>query len=219
KASLTLLKSLPRPEERRPNELAIEQAKVAVARAKAVADRLRPLLARHETSEQMVFDAEQAGAQALLQPRTADAQLHAIMLGPRPEAVAEAEAKIKTAEGAVEFSKAHLDLHTIRAPIDGVLDSLTCHPGQTISIGTTIGEVVDTRQVFASVWLPARSASSVRVGQATRVKPSDGSEGDEGVMSGKVAYKGRVADPQTGNLPVHVLVENPEGRLALGETI
>ena len=44
KASLTLLKSLPRPAERKPNELAIEQAKVAVARAKAVADKLRPLL-------------------------------------------------------------------------------------------------------------------------------------------------------------------------------
>ena len=35
-------------------------------------------------------------------------------------------------------------------------------------------------------------------------------------MSGKVAYVGRVADPQTGNLPVHILVENPEGRLTLG---
>ena len=51
KASLALLKSLPRPEERRANELAIEQAKVAVDQAKEAADRLRPLLARHEVSE------------------------------------------------------------------------------------------------------------------------------------------------------------------------
>ena len=43
KASLALLKSLPRPEERRANELAVEQAKVAVEQAQAVADRLRPL--------------------------------------------------------------------------------------------------------------------------------------------------------------------------------
>ena len=34
KASLALLKSVPRPEERRANELAIEQAKVALERAK-----------------------------------------------------------------------------------------------------------------------------------------------------------------------------------------
>ena len=219
KASLTLLKSLPRPEESKPNELAIEQAKVAVTRARAIADGLRSLLARHEVSEKQVFDTRQAVEQALIQEKTAEATFQAMMIGPRPEAVAEAEARIKTAEGAVEFSKAHLDFHTIRAPIDGVLDSLTCHPGQTISIGAMIGEVVDTRQVYATVWLPQRSAQSVRVGQATRVEPSAGSEGGEEVMMGQVTYLGRVADPQTGNLPVHVLVDNPSGRLTLGQTI
>ncbi len=95
------------------------------------------------------------------------------MIGPRPEAVAEAEGKIKTAEALVDFSQAHLEFHTIRAPIDGVLDSLTCHPGQTIAVGTPIGEVVDTRQVFAAVWLPARSAW--RSGPASR--PGSGSTG------------------------------------------
>ena len=86
------------------------------------------------------------------------------MIGPRPEAVSEAEGKIKTADALVDFSKAHLDYHTIRAPIDGVLDSLHCHPGQTIAIGTPIGEVVDSRQVFAAIWLPPRSAASVHIG-------------------------------------------------------
>ena len=226
KASLELLKSLPRPEERRANELAIEQAKVAVARAKRIADGLQSLLARHEVSEQHVFDADQALAQARLQQQTAEAQLHVQMIGPRPEAVAEAEAKIKTADGAVAFSKAHLDFHTIRSPIDGVLDSLTCHPGQTIAIGTPIGEVVDTRQIFATVWLPTRSAQLIRVGQTARVKPadarpqsSDASAADEEGMAGKVEFVGRVTDPQTGNLPVRVLVENPQGRLTLGQTV
>ena len=30
-------------------------------------------------------------------------------------------------------------------------------------------------------------------------------------MAGKVAFVGRVADPQTGNLPIRVLVDNPAG--------
>ncbi len=64
KAALALLKSLPRPEERRANELAVEQAKVALERAKRVAERLRPLLARHEVSEQQVFEADLAVTQA-----------------------------------------------------------------------------------------------------------------------------------------------------------
>ena len=38
-------------------------------------------------------------------------------------------------------------------------------------------------------------------------------------MDGKVAFVGRVADPQTGNLPIRVLVDNPQGRLTIGESV
>jgi RND family efflux transporter MFP subunit len=226
-ASLALLKSLPRAEERRANELAIEQAQVAVAQAKEAVTRLRPLHDRHELSDQQLFVAEKALEQAEIQRKTAEAQLLVMMIGPRPEAVAEAEGKIKTADGLVAFSRAHLDYHTIRAPIDGVLDSLHCHPGETLAVGSPIGELVDSRQVFASVWLPPGSARSVRVGQPARVLLSDtraagaGSTAEpEGQgMAGKVAYIGRVADPQTGNLPIRVLVDNPQGRLTIGQSL
>jgi multidrug efflux pump subunit AcrA (membrane-fusion protein) len=227
KKSLVLLKSLPRPEERRANELAVEQAKVAVEQAQAAVERLRPLVVHHDVSQQQLFDAERALKQAEIQQQTAEAQLRAMMIGPRPEGVDEAEGKIKTADALVAFSQAHLDYHSIRSPIDGVLDSLTCHPGQTIAIGAPIGEVVDTRQVFATVWLPPRFIKSVRVGQSARVLTDESpvaSGGGTGApssdeMPGKVAFVGRVADPQTGNLPVRVLVDNPQARLAIGQSI
>jgi multidrug resistance efflux pump len=226
RAALALLKALPRPEERRPNELAIEQARVALDRATRIVERLQPLLARHEVSEQQAFEADLAVTQAKLQLQTAEAQLRAMMIGPKPEAVAEAEAKEKTAEGAVEFSRAHLDYHTIRSPIDGILDSLTCHPGQTIAVGSPIGEVVDTRQILASVYLPASSAGAVRVGQQAMIRTVD-SRPDQGgaavkdaaATEGKVEFVGRIADPQTGNLPVRVLVDNPKGLLTVGQTV
>ncbi|HKI19433.1 MAG TPA: efflux RND transporter periplasmic adaptor subunit [Isosphaeraceae bacterium] len=226
KASLVLLQSLPRPAERRANELAVETATVAVEQAKAVADRLRSLLARHEASDQQFIDAQRAVKQAEILKESAAAQLHAMTIGPRAEAVAEAEGKIKTADGLVAFSRAHLEYHTIRAPIDGVLDSLTCHPGQTIAIGNPIGEVVDTRQVFASVFLPPRSASAVKVGQSARVFPADALDHSTGAsaaekegMTGKVSFVGRVADPQTGNLPIRILVDNAQGILTIGQSI
>jgi RND family efflux transporter MFP subunit len=226
KASLTLLKSLPRAEESRSLELAVETAKLAVTQAKAAVERLRPLQASHEVSEQAFFDAGKALEHDILLQQTAEAQLRVTRIGPRPEAIAEAEGKIKTADAAVALSQAHLDFHTIHAPIDGVLDSLTCHPGQVIAIGTAIGEVVDTRQIFAAVWLPPRSASAVHVGQAARVVPANTREpsgeasrtGDTG-LDGKVAFVGRIADPQTGSLPVHVLVDNPKSVLTLGESV
>ena len=74
KASLTLLKSLPRLEERKPNELTIEQAKVAVAQAKEAVDRLGSLTGeRHEISKQQLFDAEKALEAAQYQQQSAEA--------------------------------------------------------------------------------------------------------------------------------------------------
>lgn len=225
KASLALLKSIPRAEERKANELAIEQAKVAVAQAKEAVDRLRPLRDRHEVSEQQLFIAENALAQAQIQQKTAEAQLAVMLIGPRPEAVAEAEGKIKTADALVAFSQAHLDYHTIRSPIDGVLDSLTCHPGQTIAIGAPIGEVVDTRRVDALVWLAPRSALLVKMGMPASVRLAEDRAlaGESAVrpepLSGAIAFVGRVADPQTGNLPVRILVDNISGRLTLGQAV
>jgi HlyD family secretion protein len=224
KASLALLKSLPRPLERRANELAVEQAKVAVERAQAVAKSLESLRGNSLASSQQIFDARKALEAARFQQLVAEATLEVMMIGPRAEAAAEAEGKIKTADALVGLSRARLDFHTIRSPIDGTLDSLLCHPGQTVAIGSPVGEVVDTQRVFASIWLPSRSASLVKVGQHARVQPADsrqvsGAEAGKEGMDGTVAFVGRVSDQQTGNLPCRVLVENPQGLLTIGETI
>lgn len=274
KAALALLKAPPRPEDRRASEIAIDQAKLAVERSKRIADRLRPLVDRHEVSDQQMFEADQALGLARLQQQGAEAALKLLVLGPRPEAVAEADAKLAAADGAVALSRAHLGYHTLRAPIAGVLESLTCHPGQTIAVGTSVGEVVDTGKVFVAVWLPPRPARSVRVDQAATItladplamhpepaekeeakeekkaddkddkadKKADGKvekkedakeatkDGEQAepeargpkpdeALAGKVAFVGRVADPQTGNLPIRVLVDNPDGALALGQTV
>ena len=38
-------------------------------------------------------------------------------------------------------------------------------------------------------------------------------------IAGKVQVIGKVADPQTGNLPVRILVENAAGKLTLGQAV
>jgi len=227
KAALELLCVAPRVEDRKGLEVAVDQAKAAVDSAQAAVDRLQPLRARLEVSAAQLYDAQQLLVQAQLQQRSAEAQLRLLMVGPKPEAVAEAKARLEAAEGTLELSQARLDLHSIRAPIDGVLDSLTCHPGQTITPGTAIGEVVNTKQVNLVVWLPPPSAARVRVGQTARLAlgeyvPQHGgaaSSESETDLAGKVVSIGRIVDPQTGNLPVRILVENPSGRVSVGETL
>jgi len=225
-AGLTLLQALPRPEEQKNFQLAVDAAKLAVEKVQSVAERLRPLRDRGEVSAQQMFEAELAVKQARVQQQTAETQFKVAMLGPRREAVEEAKARIASAEAAEATAKAQLDLHTIRAPIGGVVDSLTCRLGQTLSVGTSIGEVVDWSEVYAQVWLPAPDASLVRPGHAAQVRLGDHQEDQAGpspsvgeTLAGRVVFVGHVVDPQTGNLPVRILVASPQGRLALGQTL
>jgi RND family efflux transporter MFP subunit len=224
KAALVLLQSRPRPEEVRAAELAVEQGKLAVEHAQAVVERLRPLAARQEVPPPQFADAEHLLKLDGVQLSTAEAQLKVLYLGPRKEAVAEAETKIAIAEQAVANGRATLDLHTLRAPIAGILDSLTCHPGQTLTVGTPIGEVVNRQRLLVTAYLPARSARSVEPGMTVRIDMVDGekrdpSTGKSDEINGQVNFIGSVADPQTGNFPARILVDNADGKLRVGQVV
>ncbi len=233
KAALDLLVAVPRTEDRRAPEIAVEQAKVAVARAEAMLERLTPLRARKEISEAQWFDAQQTLAEAKLQRQSAEAQLQLLLVGPRPEAVIEAKARLAAAEQTLAVAREHLALHDLRSPIDGVVDSLNCHPGQAIVAATVVAEVVDSSELYVTVWLPARSAEKIKPGQAGTIIVGDGTasaappaavaeadgKADNRTAVGKVASVGRIVDPQTGNLPVRLLFNNAEGRIAVGQTV
>jgi multidrug efflux pump subunit AcrA (membrane-fusion protein) len=224
-AALKLLESLPRPEERRAAELAVEQGKISVEHDQLQVDSLRALLSHNDVSSKQFHDAEVLLKQAKVQLQTAEAQLKLLMTGPRPEAVAEGQTKIQMADQAVASSKASLDLHTLRAPIAGVVEALNCHPGQTLTIGTPIGEVIDIRRLFVTVYFPARTTRLLQPGMAARVDLSDGGSHPESesaakdTLVGKVAFIGSAADPQTGNYAVRILMENDGTRLRLGQVV
>ena len=129
--------------------------------------------------------------------------------------------------------RVQLNAYTLKSPIDGALDSLTCRLGQTLSPGAAIGEVVDLRKLTVVLWLPARERVRIKVGQAAEVAaeaPSaspaaeagaddDDEPADEAPLAGIVAFVGRVADAQTGNFPVHVLIDNTDDRFAVGQVV
>jgi RND family efflux transporter MFP subunit len=172
-AARKLLESLPRPEERRAAELAVEQGKISVEHDQAQVDSLRPLLAHSDVSHKTFHDAEVLLKQAQVQLQTAEAQLKLMMTGPRPEAVAEAQTKIQMADEAVASAKASLEFHTLRAPIAGLVEALNCHPGQTLTIGTPVGEVIDIRRIFVTVYFPARITRLLQRGMVATVDLSD----------------------------------------------
>jgi RND family efflux transporter MFP subunit len=225
-ASLKVLVSLPREIEQKSAKLAIEQAQLGVEKAQATVDHLSPLRQRGEVSESAFHEADVALRQAQLQLKTAETQFAVLMLRPRSETIEEGKTKVNQAQTALATAQAQLDQLTIRAPLAGVLDSLNCQIGQTLSVGSVVGQVVDAKQVYVVAWLSVSDARRVKVDAPAEVRPesigkSTGKEsesGDTHSIGGKVASIGAVTDPQTGNLPVRVLVDNNAGRLTLGQT-
>lgn len=184
-------------------KLAIDQADVALKKAQLTTQRNKGLRQRGEISESAMYEIETAQQQADLQLQSAKAQY-------------------KMAEAAVATATAQLAQLTIHTPIAGVLNGLTCQLGQTLSVGTAVGEVVDAAQLQAVVWLAVDDARQLKPKQAVTVHPCGSSldTGDAGNdPPGAVLDIGKVADPQTGNLPVRVKIDNAAGRLTVGEAV
>jgi HlyD family secretion protein len=225
RASKKLLEAPPRPEELKSQELAVEQAKIAHDKAQAALDRLRPLAERQQISPAQIYEAELAVSQAKLQCDSAEAQLKTMKLGPRSEAIAEAQARVDTSDAGVESAQAQFDLHVLRAPIDGVVESLNCQLGQTVSVGATVADIADISRLQIMLWIAPRDAARIHVDQAAFVAATNSghsgqaAQGSEDEIAGTVTFVGRIADPQTGNLPVQILIEDPEGRLAVGQLV
>ena len=103
-----------RPAEQKGYQLAIEDAKVGVAKATAVVARLQPLLQRGEIPPQQMFDAKLALDQARVQQEKAENEFRVQMLGARREAIEEAKRHVDAAETAVATARLQCDLLTIR---------------------------------------------------------------------------------------------------------
>ncbi len=183
-------------------KLAVDQADMALQKAQYAFDRVKPLRKGNLIPEPALYDAEMAQRQAELQLKVAKVQY-------------------QMADAAVATAKSQIAQLTIRTPISGVLNGLTCQLGQTLSVGAAIGEVVDAGRIQAVLWMTVADARQVKPQQAANVRPC-GSSFDEPASSdesGSVLDVGKVTDPQTGNLPIRVTVKNADGRLTLGEAV
>jgi RND family efflux transporter MFP subunit len=225
-ASLRLLQAPPRPEDKRTAELAVDQAEIAVHRAEAQVERLNVLRDRNEIPEAQIFEAQEALKQARLQQQTAQTQSDLVSLPPRSEAVAEAKSKVTVSEKAIDTAKARLAMHSIKAPIAGVLNGLTCHPGQTVSVGMVIGEIVDNGELVVIAWAPVDKSPAIHNGQKARVRTSNEKtanvtegEKEDSTDNARVSFVGLSTDAQTGNVPLQILVDNKQGKLIVGQTL
>ncbi|HEX3315468.1 MAG TPA: HlyD family efflux transporter periplasmic adaptor subunit, partial [Gemmataceae bacterium] len=114
-----------------------------------------------------------------------------------------AQAKKASLKAEIDGLAAQLDAYTLRSPIAGRLGLLQVVPGQTLSVGTVVAEVVDLTQIDVYGLAAPSTAAKVAVGQPAKL----------GDAVGTVVYVAVQAQPETGAFAIKVRFPNPDLKL------
>jgi multidrug efflux pump subunit AcrA (membrane-fusion protein) len=125
-----------------------------------------------------------------------------------------AAARLDAAAKELKGLEAQLALYTLRAPIIGRLGLVQVMPGQALTFGTPVAEVIDLDEVDALCYVPPHTAARLALDQPARLVSvkADGRE-DVSPADGKVVFIAAQAQAETGNFPVKVRFPNKNLRV------
>lgn len=129
-------------------------------------------LIKTNTVSQQVLDDDRASANgATAAVAAAEAQLAAsnAAINAAKAAVIDAEASVEAAKAAIESIKADIDDSTLRAPRDGRVQFRVAQPGEVLSAGGRVLNMVDLSDVFMTFFLPTAEAGRVAIGSEVRL--------------------------------------------------
>jgi RND family efflux transporter MFP subunit len=121
------------------------------------------------------------------------------------------EAQVAAAEAELSLAQSELKLYTVTASIDGEIAWLDVSPGTVSWPGSLIwGEIVDLRELDVRCELSPLQVDQVGVGQLAEIWVPGKAQS---AGTGKVVFIGKMADRNTGLVPVVVRMANPQERL------
>jgi len=173
KAALSVLTAGTRPEQLSASLAALEATQAASKEAELKYQRIEQLY-----KSKVVGKADYDAAKATRDSSKAKAQQAydqwlELKNGAREEDIAQASAKVQAAQAALSWqTKAREDL-TIKAPLDGTIDTLPWHVGDRVTAGTQLISLLSSGHPYARVYLPASSLTKVKAGDAIDVYVDD----------------------------------------------
>lgn len=130
-------------------------------------------------------------------------------------ALKDAESKQKAVAARIEAAKAELaaldeqlDYYKVKAPIKGRLGAIQVVPGQTLTVGMTIADIVDLEDIDVLCFVPPHAASRLALDQSAHCAFQRPTPDQEQSVLGKVAFIAVQAQPETGNFAVKVRFPN-----------
>ncbi len=126
-----------------------------------------------------------------------------------------AQAKEAIAEAELKAIDEQLDQYALRAPIDGQLGMVHANPGQTLSVGATVAEIIDLDDIDVLCFVPPSTVGHLRLDQAVRIEsnveepPTDDAKSAEG----RIVFISDQAQAETGTVAVKARFNNQKRRL------
>ncbi|MBB4349920.1 HlyD family secretion protein [Aliirhizobium cellulosilyticum] len=157
--------------ERKSSLAVIEQRKAQLDSAQKTNARSRQLLANNTVSQQVVDDSEAAEQAARATLASAEASLAA-----SDAAINAAKAQVVDAEASVDAAKAQIDSvdtdiadSTLTSPRDGRVQYRVAQPGEVLSAGGRVLNLVDLGDVYMTFFLPTAQAGQTPIGSDVRL--------------------------------------------------
>jgi multidrug efflux system membrane fusion protein len=125
----------------------------------------------------------------------------------------QARTALAQAQSQLEAAEAELDRTIVRAPFNGVVDSVAVEVGSSVMQGEEIATVLNLKPILAVGQVSEHDLSHVSKGNAAEVHLVDGR-----VVEGKVRYVSRDAAEGTRTFRFEVAVPNPDAKIPAGMT-
>ena len=205
KAALSVLTAGTRPEQLSASLAALEATQAASKEAELKYQRIEQLY-----KSKVVGKADYDAAKATRDSSKAKAQQAydqwlELKNGAREEDIAQASAKVQAAQAALSWqTKAREDL-TIKAPLDGTIDTLPWHVGDRVTAGTQLISLLSSGHPYARVYLPASALTKVKAGDAIDVYADD--------INSPIQGRVRNIRSQPAYTPFYALNERDRARL------
>ena len=120
---------------------------------------------------------------------------------------------LAAARSQLEAAEAELDRNVVRAPFNGVIDTVDVELGSTVQPGAAVATLLSLDPALARGEVSERDLAHVRTGDRADIRLVSGEH-----ATGEVRHVSREATAATRTFRVEVAVPNPDGRIPAGMT-
>lgn len=133
--------------------------------------RTEQLIRTNTTSQQTLDDDRAAAQRARAAVAAAKASLSAseAAIGAAKAQIIDAEASVVAAQAAIEFIVADINDSTLRSPREGRVQYRVAQPGEVLSSGGRVLNIVDLSDVYMTFFLPTEQAGRIQMGSEVRL--------------------------------------------------